>query len=130
MEIDVTRYVEGVDCSLFASSVWESGLQNIGAITWQNALRHVDCEGFLAPEEVAEVRDWLLDLGAWDSDEVAAMSDLEVNALLLQFVAGDVREMEAFGETPEEYEQALIDGTVSGRLYRSDDGSWFFYVGV
>ena len=55
-------------------------------------------------------------------------TETEVNAVLLQFLAGEIREMEAF-DTPEDYEQAMENGTVSGRVYRGDDGEWYAYIG-
>ncbi len=75
-----------------------------------------------------EARAWLKDFGAWDEDEIAAWSDTELNALVVQFIAGDIREMDMF-DTTEEYQEACERGTCSGRLYPGRNGEWYFYVG-
>lgn len=128
MEIDVTDYVQGYDCEQLSSSIAESGLENIGEITWRNAMIHVAVQPLVKPDQQDALRQWIGELGAWDETEIAAMSDQETNALLLQFVAGDVREMEAYADL-EEWGQACHDGQASGRLYPGDDDRWYFYVG-
>lgn len=125
MEIDVTQYVTEIDCEQFSSSIAESGLQNIGEITWNNALRHVAVKGLVTPEQQTDLRDWIREFGAWDDAEIAAMSDQETNALLLQFVASAIRELEASDCT---------DESPCGRLYRLESPgeapTWRFYMGV
>jgi hypothetical protein len=132
MEINVTEYVEDIDCEQFSSSIAESGLENIGRITWRNACHHVACEGLVAPDKESaqgELRAWLADFGAWSRAEIADMSDRETNALLLQFVAGAVRELERY-DSYDEYLAACENGQVGHELYRGDDGQWYFYVGM
>ncbi len=126
IEIDVTVYVEDHDCSLYSDSVFNSGLQNIGEITWRNACQQVTDEPLVTAEQQAELRDWLAGFGAWDREEIAAMTDVETNAMLLQFVAGDVQEMLDY-DTDEGYRAACEYGTCSGRLYKSSD-RWYFLV--
>lgn len=134
MEIDVTRYVTEFDCSLFSNSVANSGLDNIGQITWNNAKQHCAIDTLVTPEQQDELRDWIRDFGAWDDEEIAEMGDEETNALLLQFIAGDIQEMERF-ETYEEYQEAAEQGQVTGRLWRASDednapnGTWYYYIG-
>ena len=128
MEINVTAYVTDCDCSQYSSSIADSGLQNIGEVTWYAAVNHMAADTLVTPEQQGELRDWIREFGAWDDAEIEAMSDVETNALLLQFIAGDVQEMEVY-DTPEEYEAAQDGGTASGRLLRGDNDQWYFYVG-
>ena len=125
MEINVTRLMDE-DCSRFADSIFNSGLQNIGEITWRNAVEYfVDNE--LLTTELDELRDYFRGFGAWSREELAEMDDVHLNALLLQFIAGDIcgyLEAEDEGRL-EEYEESE-----GGRLYKSNDDEWFYYVGV
>jgi hypothetical protein len=129
LEIDVTRYLgDDHDLMDYSSSVAESG-QNAAKFTWENALAEANDHPLVTKDEELEyVRRWLLDWGAWDQKEVDAMSDKEVNALLLQFVSGDLREMEMF-ETPEAYEAAQREGSVSAALGPGDGGRWYYLIG-
>ena len=129
MEINVTQYVNEVDCSDFSNSIFNSGLTRIGEITWRNAMQHVAGGELVTDDQQADLREWISEFGAWSDEDIEAMSDQETNALLLQFVAGDIREMKDHYDTPEEYQQASEDGQASGRLYRGDDDQWYFHVG-
>ena len=138
LELNVTTLVNEVDCADFASSIAESGNKDIGKVTWENALSYVSDEPLVTGDDVDTVRDWLRGFGAWTGEELDAMSDREINAMLLQFVAGDIREMERFidghepDDTEDSYEAFLAAseaGTVGGRLFRSTSDDWFFTVG-
>ena len=128
MEIDITPYVTQHDCRQYASSVAESGMQNIGRITWGNAMRHVSADHIVTGDQLEETREWFAEFGAWSREELSEMSDQEINALLIQFIAGDVREIEAYDDW-EDYEQAAEDGQVRRNISRGDDGKYYFYVG-
>ena len=132
MEIDVTHLIDE-DCAQFSDSIANSGLQNIGQITWRNACEHAAEKPLCPADKQSELRSWLAEFGAWSRDEIAAMSDAETNALLLQFVAGDIQEMEIF-DTYEEYQAAQEAGRVSSYLCRNDADengkhTWLFCIG-
>lgn len=84
-------------------------------------------------EKRQEFRDYVAEFGAWTDDEIAAWSDTELNALLLQMIAGDVRE--AFGDTDcsqwdwEEYEKDSQAGRISSNLSHGDNGQVYYYIG-
>jgi hypothetical protein len=59
-----------------------------------------------------------------------ANGGLEANAILLQFIAGDIQEMEDCFDSYEEYREAQEQGTASGYLYRTDDDRWIFDLGI
>jgi hypothetical protein len=129
-EIDVTHLFD-TDCSRYSDSIFNSGLQNIGQITWRNACEDAADEPLVTPEQQDDLRDWIREFGAWDSEEIAAMSDVETNALLLQFIAGDIQELEDLDlvDDDEARQEACDDGTIGGRLSKCDDGRWFYSVG-
>lgn len=129
MEIDVTKYVEEIDCFDFSASAAEMG-QNAGQITWQNATDHILYDPIVSAENMDEARDYIVSTGGWTEGEVGEMSDQEVNALVLQFVAGAVREYEDHFSSYEEYIEATKQGQVCGNLWRNDDGTWTYYLGV
>lgn len=131
MEIKVTHIVE-LDCSQFSDSIHNSGLDNIGQITWRNAVEHTTETPLVTGEQQNDLRSWIRGFGAWDQEEIDAMSDTETNALLLQFVAGDVQ---AYENAEERGELAQWEESEGGRLFKCDVegdaefGEWFFYVG-
>lgn len=129
MELDVTHMVNGDDdMSLLSGSRAELG-QDAGKITWGNSLEYAKDQPLLKTEEDREeARAWLKGFGAWDAEEIAVWSDTELNALVVQFIAGDIREMEGF-DSEDEYRKASEKGQVSGRLGTSADGKWYFYLG-
>lgn len=129
MEIKITHMViDGDEMPFLSGSVAELG-ENAGKVTWQNSLKYAEEHALLkTPEQIQQARDYFKEFGAWSSEEIAAWSAHEVNALLVQFIAGDIREFESF-DSYEEYQAASESGSVSGNLFRGDDGHFYFYVG-
>jgi hypothetical protein len=125
MEIDVTS-IKKLDCRDFSNSVANSGLQNIGQITYKNACKYFDDNDLLVSvEDRKELEEWILDFGAWDQDEIDSWNDKEINALLLHFIASEINEYE------DAEKQGCLeewDRDFGGRLFESD-GSWYFYIG-
>jgi hypothetical protein len=99
MELDVSAFIKNHDMFDFAHSAAEGG-QTAGADTWRAACA---CDvKFVTDENAQEVIDWLRDFGAWDTEELEEMRECgTLNALLLQFIAGDAREYVADGFDPE-----------------------------
>ena len=75
-------------------------------------------------------------VGGWNAEEIAAWSDVELNALFNQLVSGEVRQIEDLcsdedGEIDwKEYERLANKGTLSGSLYRGDDKQIYYYLGM
>ena len=130
MEFNVTDIIENHDTAEFSGSVYSSGLDNIGAVTWRRAHEYAT-ESPLAttPDQLAAIADWVAEFGAWDEAEIEAMSDTDLNAMLVQSVAGDKNTSEHY-DSFEEYSEKE-----GGRLYQcdidgdKDFGQWFYYVG-
>ncbi len=98
MELDITALVAsfGDSPERFSNSVARSGMDNIGAITWRNACA-VDVM-LVNDETRSELEDHFRGYGAWSREELSDMSDVELNALLVQFVSGDYQEYTAAEE--------------------------------
>lgn len=119
---DVTRLVYDVDPFDLSASVAERG-KNAGPETWANALA---CAGDapLTVEDREGAKRFFRGFGAWDREEIEAWSDAELDALILQMAAGDLRELQSLcpgdglGDVDwKEAETLMQEGTVSARLF-------------
>lgn len=135
MEIDVTDFVREANHPSIIASVAELG-DHAGQITWKNAKQESHLHRFLSDDNRDEFCQWLQGFGAWDDDDIAGWSLPECNALLLQFIAGDVLELAALGvdlNAPvidvDAWETLTEDGVISGRLFPGSDGRIYYYVG-
>lgn len=125
-EINVTSLIETEDYSMsdFSASQFELG-DNAGRITWEAAIEASEDYKFVTPENRQEFIDYFREFGAWTVEEMAEWSLDEVNALFIQMVAGDYREIES---TPDDEERG-------GNLFQCDIeghesfGQWFYYLG-
>ncbi len=70
---------------------------------------------FINDETRDEVRSFVQSWGAWGEEEINGLTDTELNALLIQFIAGDYREHFEEGEADE-----------FSSLYGGDNGEWFY----
>ena len=123
MEVKITHLMD-LDCCQFSDSIANSGLDNIGKITWDKAMSYAE-DPLVTPEQQTDLRDWIAEFGAWTRDEIRDMSDNETNALLLQFVAGEIRERES-AENHGDLDQ--WEENFGGRIYKSGS-DWYYYVG-
>lgn len=145
MEINVTSIVTAhldgnPPAHLCSGSRAELG-ENAGQITWGNSRQLAgNLPGFLeTPDELEAVRDHIRTLGAWDDEEIAAFSDSDLRAFIVQEVMADIRHLEDYGQidlndfTEEEFRAATENE--GGTLYKGDVpghpgfGQWFFYLG-
>ncbi len=135
MELDVTEFAKE-ELGAISGSIAELG-PNAARITWRNALEAAQDVGLtMLPGDAPEMaRQWLRGFGAWTVEELAALPDREIRALVLQFIAGDLREAEDLcgradgGIDWEQYTAMAECGTVGGRLYAGDNGQIYFYMG-
>ena len=127
MEINVTRIMNETELTDFSDSIFNSGLDNIGQITWRNACAEMKSDPLVTTaEQLSDLADWIADFGAWSDEEIQGMSDAELNALLLQFVAG---EGQRYQEAEENDDLDSYLENEGGNLWRDDNGQWWFYVG-
>ncbi len=109
-ELDVTAIVQAIEPADYSASRAELG-NDAGRITWANATRDA-LELFGDAFDRKTFESYFMGFGAWDAAELAAHTDAECAALMLQFISSDLRECD-----------------VSGRFFRADDGRVFYYYG-
>lgn len=126
MEINVNKLLDH-RLEDYSDSVFNSGMQNIGRITWNNA---VNCDlNFVSEDNKEEFIDYFAEFGAWSLDEIKAWSLDELNGLFIQLVSGDMQtylDAESKGiEAFNHYQE-----TQGGHLYKADDDQFYYYVGM
>lgn len=135
MEIDITSFVNTAEPAEFSASQAELG-RDAGKITWDNAKREAANSSFINEDSREAFERWAEEFGAWTTDEIQDWSLDECNALLIQFISGDLRELQdicpGVGDTDINWTRAreLSErGTIGGRIYPGDDGRIYFYMG-
>jgi hypothetical protein len=132
VEINITKFFDEAEPFEYSASMFERGA-NAGPETWASALEAATTREWPLLNHESEyeaLRDWFAEFGAWEEEEIAAWSNAEIEALLIQLISGDIREMESLcGDDWEEYERLSEAGTCGGRMYRGDNGQIYFYVG-
>jgi hypothetical protein len=125
MELDITKFFYGACMSEYSASAQEIGC-NAGQITWEFAMNDADQWALLdTPEKLAAFQDFAKGFGAWSDAELGAMSPQELNALCIQFIAGDIREAgfdnvrNSTDKHWQAYQQRAEKGELAGRLYRA-----------
>lgn len=128
MQINITKFYNEAAPMDYSASVAEIG-QDAGRQTWNAAKEDASDWNMLDSEEKREAfRDWVKQSGGWNDQEIAAWSDIELNALFVQWVAGDIRECLEWDveDIWANYEELARAGTVSSNLWRDDQGEiWF-----
>lgn len=122
-EVNVSCLLDDVDPFILSHSVAEAGEAN----KWSDALE-VAAEHGLEISDVEGVKYYFAGFGAWDRDEIAGWTKQELDALVLQFAAGDLRELQSLcpgngvGDIDwNEAEKLAEQGTVCGRIYASGE---------
>ncbi len=140
MDIDITSFVNEEDPSEYSASQMELG-QDAGKITWTNAMRKA---GYRRPPllrtkaQFNAFRDHVREFGAWDVAEISGWSATECNALLIQMISGDMREMPTDDDGEIDWAEVAIQskaGRLSGNMFKCDVkghksfGHIFYYLG-
>lgn len=134
LELNITSLVREIGgCARnYSASQAELG-PDAGRITW-NAAKDDALALFGDQFDRETFDDYFRHWGAWSDEELAAHSDEESAALMLQFIAGDMRECD-MPERPRatwwrEYEKGCERGTYAGRIMRgAKRGTVFYYIG-
>ena len=137
MNIDITSLL-GLDCFPLSHSSAEGG-QDAGRDTWNASKEQAKETPLLdTDEKLQAMRDFAESSGGWTTEEIAAWSAEEINALFLQWIAGDVRQCPAIegGRADsleeidwQEYEAQASAGQIPSNLSKGGDGEIYFYLG-
>ena len=133
MEVNVTCLLTGsFDPSDLSGSIAERG-PDAAQETWRNSRDAARMAKLRFDRDAA--RAFFADFGAWSRDELNYMSDSEISALVLQYAAHDLRELQdlcpgdGLGDIDwTEAERLAAAGTVSGALYAAGD-DLMIYIG-
>lgn len=127
-EIDITTFFETECARDFSASVAEIGA-NAGTDTWRAAIEATEDYTFINDDNRDEWREFVRSSGGWTTDEINAMSDTELNALFIQWVAGDMREGGLDCESPD-WEAYEADENRGTRIFRGSNNRIYFYIGI
>ena len=142
MEINITHFVRTAETHELSGSVAELG-KDAAKITWNNAVREAASTQLISQDDRDEFERWVREFGAWDHDEIEAWSLDECNALLIQYISGDLNELESlcysdsdeFGIDWRKAKKLSSKGTISGNIFKGDIeghpgyGRVYFYMG-
>ena len=130
MELDITEFFNSCVPKHYSASVAELG-NGAGTITWQNALDrdagHLDTE-----EKRDAFKAYIRGFGAWDDEEIDAWSQRVLSALLIQVIAGDMREDRLRAGMKNGEWLDITPETSRGSIYGGPltvDGHVYFYMG-
>ncbi len=134
MEIDITHFVKTAESCEFSASRMELGA-DAGEITWNNAKREAGDSPLIDESARDAFNSWAR--GFWEREEIEAWPLMECNALLIQYISGDLRELESlcysdddeYGIDWEKARELSEEGTIGGRIFKGDDGRLYFYMG-
>jgi hypothetical protein len=101
LEINCQHWINNYDLTDFSDSIANSGCKNISRTTWNNA-----CEAILdgyksqdsnrqiitSTKSRRQVIAYFQEFGAWTKSELNIMSNIELSALALQYIAGNYRQ--------------------------------------
>lgn len=136
MEIKITSFFYTVAPRDLSASVMEIG-KDAGKYTWEAALESAAEARLLDTEEkVQAFAQFARESGGWTSEEIKKWSVQETNALFLQWIAGDMREMGLHKpvENPDHVDWPAIEagqenGQIPSTISKGIDGEIYFYVG-
>ena len=131
LQICIHRLVSDVDPSTLSASIAERG-KNAGPETWSNSKACAKESPLLAnDDERRAARDFFRGFGAWEDEEIDGWSAEEVDALCLQYAAGDLREAQSAcpgdgiaGIDWEDYAREGENGRISANLFIHNDELW------
>ena len=115
LEIDITEFVNNEDTTEYCNSIANSGLTNIGQITWNNAK---NCNfQFVTEENKNEFLNYFLEFGAWEIEELNSIDML--NSLFIQYISGDIQSFKW------EEENGIPENERESNIFISDNRFYF-----
>lgn len=94
MEINITKFYREAAPMDYSASIAEIGA-DAGPATWHAACEDAPDYNLLSTDEARDAfRSHVKGFGAWSDEEIAAWSDVELDALFMQLISGDIRNNE------------------------------------
>jgi len=130
MEINITKFFNEACPKDYSASVAEIG-KHAGAYTYQAAIDDADDYHMLDSVEKREAfKSFVAEFGAWDDEEINAWSMTELEALLIQFISGDMREHDMSPKNNNvDFWDAYERSENAGRIFKGCDGEIYFSLG-
>ena len=128
MELNITEIYYDIEPSEYSASAAEQGV-NVAKKTWDAAMTATH-KPLKTPEEFEAFREWVAEFGAWEEDEINGWGETECNALMLQFISGDIRET-CLGEDRDDWDGYDIEvdaGGCASNIFRGDNGQVYFQI--
>lgn len=121
--VDITDFLAR-ECMMDYSASWAEIGANAGQATWQASVDNAPDWNFIPSDQFDYFKDWVQSSGGWSREEIDAWCDAELQALCLQWIASDARNIGA--DNPNADWEAIRADQESGRIpssiYRNDDG--------
>jgi hypothetical protein len=130
MELDITQFFQNAAPMDYSASIAEIG-RDAGPSTWRAACEDSSDYPLLDTEEKREAfKEFAQSAGFSEADEFSTWASETLNALCIQWIAGDMREAGLHADmTDEEWTAYGADDNKAGRIYRGDSGRIYFYIG-
>jgi hypothetical protein len=130
MELNITKFFNEAAPMDYSASRAEIG-QDAAADTWRAACDDSEDYMILDTEDKREAfREFAKSAGFSEADDFATWSNEQLNALCLQWVAGDMREGGLDSNaTPEDWRAYADNQSIASRLFLAADGQIYFYIG-
>lgn len=130
MEVNITHFFNTAAPMDYSASVAEIG-NDAGPATW--AAAGDDSPDYMLLDDDAKrdaFKAHIAGFGAWSDEEVAAWTEVELNALFMQLISGDMREADIGPESTADdwiaYEERAHAGQISGNIFRATDGEVYY----
>lgn len=121
--VDITDFLARECMRDYSASVAEIG-HDAGPATWGACVDNAPDWNFIPADQFGYFRDWVQSSGGWTREEINGWSEAELQALCLQWIAGDARDCGA--DKPDADWTAIRadqeSGRVSSSIYRTDEG--------
>jgi hypothetical protein len=129
LELDITHMIEDSDRMYYLSGSRMEHGDNAGQITWDNSKDYAEEHPLLKDDQIETARDYFKEYGAWSDEERSQWSPIEVQALVIQSVAADIREMEHYSSILE-WRRASKNGACSSNIFYARDENkqrrWYY----
>jgi hypothetical protein len=131
MEIDITSLLE-LDAWELSHSAAEGGWTS-ARDCWQASQLAAEEHCLLdSDDKLQAMREFARSSGGWTKAEIDRWTPTEINALFLQWVAGDIRQLGADSLDEIDWVKAeglQGEGLAPSNMYKGDNGRVYYYLG-